>query len=194
MRLRVVLGFSILFAFAVSRHSIGQCQLYIASRCLKVVYIYVPFSQVAPARGAYTLQVKVLSYNNPAHSNFEGGCCDRSFTLKCGKCDAFFQFCARPYSTAASYLTCPTSSSVYDTPDSIPDSPSSYNFKTSGEIYPGAGVYNPLVFTGSSWLVSFLSFECPYVYAKRNNGWLWKAYTAMDFKTSDLVEPWAAIR
>lgn len=123
--------------------------------------IYVLFSQVAPAKGTYTLQVKVLTYVNPEHRDYEGACCDIAFSLKCGKCEADFRFCARSYGTAVTTDSCSISSTVYYTSDSIPDSSSIYFFNTQGEIYQGANVNNSLVFTGNSWPVSFAYIHQP---------------------------------
>ena len=110
--------------------------------------------QVAPARSTYTLQVEVFSYSNPEHRDFEGACCD--FALGgCGRCETDFRFCVRAHGTPAMTNSCP-SSSVYFTTGTLPDSASSYNFNTQGEIYPGANVFNPLVFTGNSWPVSLV--------------------------------------
>ena len=108
--------------------------------------------QVVPAKCTYTLQVRVRSYSNPQQKDYEGKCCDISL-FNCGACEPDFKFCARSYGTSATYNTCP-SSSVYYTSAAIPGSPSSYNFNTQGQLYSGAGVNNPLVFTGNSWPVS----------------------------------------
>lgn len=135
-----------------------------------VYFAFLNIIQVTPAKGAYTLQVEVFSYSNPEHRDFEGACCDFAI-IGCGKCESDFRFCVRSYGTSATTNSCPTSS-VYYTSGPIPGSPSSYNFNTQGEIYPGANVNNPLVFTGDSWPVSLVVRESRFHYVDiyKNDG------------------------
>ena len=98
----------------------------------------------------YTFQIRAVNYYNPNNQDWDGGCCDYGF-FSCGTCDVYFRFCIRaagsnPSNAHGCWASMQTSSDI---------TTNNYNFPTSGELYSGANVYNPMTFSrNEAWPVS----------------------------------------
>ncbi len=98
----------------------------------------------------YTLEIRAISYSNPSNRDYNGDCCDPGF-FSCNKCDVDFKFCVRAKGTSATSTGCWYS---VKTSDDKSDS-SGITFPSSGELYGGAGLKNPITFSRTgSWPVS----------------------------------------
>ena len=117
--------------------------------------LYAQFLQRA-AEGTYRLEIRAVSYSNPAHRDSAGICCEISGRRSncdpwfCGhcECDNRFDFCLRRPGTPRDDNSgnCPLGS--YTTGEVGDDS---FNFGTSRIAN---GVANPMPFSGSVWPVS----------------------------------------
>ena len=98
----------------------------------------------------YTLEIRAIAYSNPSNRDYDGACCDPGF-FSCNKCDVDFKFCVRAKGTSATSTSCWYS---LKTSDDKSDS-SGITFPSSGELYGGAGLTNPITFSRTgSWPVS----------------------------------------
>ena len=120
---------------------------FVCGKSCRLYYFIIIFLQnLVYAR--YTLQVTAVNYNNPNNREFDGGCCDPF----CGTCDLYFKFCLRNKN-----LSPTNSDNCWDSVRSSPEITSSnYNFPSTGELYSGANVNNPITFTENrAWTVSY---------------------------------------
>ena len=96
----------------------------------------------------YVLKIRAVRYRNPTDEDHNGESCDILFYTEC---DVYLQFCIRNVNLSPS-----NADNCWDTITTSPSFESTdLTFPTTGSLYPGANVNNPVTFTGSSaWPVS----------------------------------------
>ncbi len=91
----------------------------------------------------YILRVKVDTYNNPQHEDFNGGCCEPS----CSDCDNYFEFCLRRKGWSMTSVLCPLGFRSSEGA-SISDDTLTFGSQIASNLA------NPVEFTGNNWEVS----------------------------------------
>ena len=104
--------------------------------------------------GNYTLEVLMLSYENPTHmalslEGFRQGCCERDSARPCNPCDNAFRVCARQTPTGMTEGYCDLIDNMESTVIDPDNDDLSFNI---GEDV--GGLSNPIVVSGEMWMVS----------------------------------------
>lgn len=130
----------ICFSFLVS-------SIVILELCLE----YSVILQTLACHGKYTLKIKAVQYHNPDNEDWDGGCCD-PLLFSCGTCDLYFVFCIRNKGLSPS-----NTHNCWDSVRTQGDiTTGNYWFPSSGELYPGARVWNDITFNrDEAWPVSY---------------------------------------
>ena len=104
-------------------------------------------SQTPPCLSDYVLRIRALQYSNPTDEDYDGGSCDL-FTFE--NCDVYLQFCIRNIN-----LSPTDNGNCWDTITASPSFESTnMTFPTTGLLYTGADVNNPLTFnSNNAWPV-----------------------------------------
>ena len=121
-----------------------QPQNYIYTATWQNISSYLLSLQCHSCFSNYVLKIRAVRYRNPTDEDHDGGNCD--FIPFHTECDVYLKFCIRNVNLSPSnddncWDTITTSSSFEST---------DLTFPTTGSLYPGANVNNPVTFTGSS--------------------------------------------
>ena len=93
--------------------------------------------------------MKAVQYHNPDNQDWNDGCCDWPCS---NDCDLYFKFCIRNKDLSASNIN-----NCWDSVQTQGDvSTNNYFFPNTGELYPGARVWNDITFNRNEpWPVSY---------------------------------------
>ena len=105
--------------------------------------------------GTYRLKMRLVQYSNPSNIDLDAACCD---VICSNPCDVYMVFCLRSIHSEATSASCWQQKST----QSSPISTNLINSPTTGPLYTGSPLSNPITFSGASYPVRHCSHVCLY--------------------------------